>query len=304
MRDLFPIAMIAGSQAVWFALPSVARFWGFGQRLLPLDGAQSLYAFQWIAAAHAAQYLWVTLYFNRRAGRHRSGRRFYLKSLLAGQALWSVPTFVFAPLILDDIAYSSDLVVLVAAVVNLHHFVLDGAIWKLRDPRIRSVLLDRTAPGADAHAPAARPWLLRSLAWGIGTLVLAVESLSIVDRHTFHVAWARADLARAQYVLKRLDTLGRGSPRLQMHLATLAEDAGQPALAIAAFERSAQIQPHPAAYQQLARLHLTRDEWGAAIIALEASRELVPLTPELEAVLEKARERTAGNHPSTSHLQP
>jgi tetratricopeptide (TPR) repeat protein len=34
------------------------------------------------------------------------------------------------------------------AVVNIHHFILDGALWKLRDSRVASVLIDRGAKSA------------------------------------------------------------------------------------------------------------------------------------------------------------
>ena len=42
-------------------------------------------------------------------------------------------------------------VLIVTAVVNIHHFVLDGALWKLRDRRIAALLVDsghRAAAGA------------------------------------------------------------------------------------------------------------------------------------------------------------
>ena len=44
------------------------------------------------------------------------------------------------------------------ALVNIHHFILDGAIWKLRDGRIAALLLDTRARMA-------------STAEGMGTIV-------------------------------------------------------------------------------------------------------------------------------------
>jgi tetratricopeptide (TPR) repeat protein len=51
-----------------------------------------------------------------------------------------------------------------SAVVNLHHFILDGAIWKLRDPQVRSVLTSEVAPETSEMTPiratGLSPWRL------------------------------------------------------------------------------------------------------------------------------------------------
>jgi hypothetical protein len=39
---------------------------------------------------------------------------------------------------------------LTASIVNLHHFVLDGAIWTLRDGRVARMLLRPAGEGVDA----------------------------------------------------------------------------------------------------------------------------------------------------------
>ena len=71
-------------------------------------------------------------------------------------------------------------VLLVASVVNLHHFVLDGAIWKLRDGRVARVLL-RTAEGpgetgVGAATTQGSPALGRSLAGSPCRLESGVET--------------------------------------------------------------------------------------------------------------------------------
>src|SRR6202008_5156274 len=50
------------------------------------------------------------------------------------------------------------------ALVNIHHFILDGAIWKLRDGRIASLLLNSQAGLSDAATDAGNG-LLASLSW-------------------------------------------------------------------------------------------------------------------------------------------
>ena len=66
-----------------------------------------------------------------------SGQAFWgTRVLLAGAAIWVLPALAFAPGALGRVPFEAGLGLLVAAAVNLHHFVLDGAIWKLRDPRV------------------------------------------------------------------------------------------------------------------------------------------------------------------------
>ena len=54
-----------------------------------------------------------------------------------------MPALVFAPQVLGGLPYDLGLGLMVASAVNLHHFVLDGAIWKLRNTRVAGVLLRR-----------------------------------------------------------------------------------------------------------------------------------------------------------------
>ncbi len=41
---------------------------------------------------------------------------------------------------------------IVTAVVNIHHFILDGVVWKLRDPRVSKVLTS-TQESASGERP-------------------------------------------------------------------------------------------------------------------------------------------------------
>jgi tetratricopeptide (TPR) repeat protein len=45
------------------------------------------------------------------------------------------------------------------ALVNIHHFMLDGAIWKLRDSRIASLLIDKRARSDSKTAKARTSWI-------------------------------------------------------------------------------------------------------------------------------------------------
>jgi len=73
----------------------------------------------------------------------------YAATLLAGGIALFVPgPWVASYLFRFDFTTS---VLIFTAVVNIHHFILDGAIWKLRDGRIAALLVDsqrRAASGA------------------------------------------------------------------------------------------------------------------------------------------------------------
>ena len=136
--------MLVFSQALWFLIPALARSSGEFQDVAPLSLRHAEYAALWIVLAHSIQYLWVTTFYAARDEGVAGRTRYYGKALLAGSAIWGIPTLIFAPSALGNAPYDLGLFMVVAAAVNLHHFVLDGAIWKLRDSRIAKILV-RTA---------------------------------------------------------------------------------------------------------------------------------------------------------------
>lgn len=255
LADVAPSFVIMASQSLWFTLPSCARYWQFWQDAVPLGSQSAVYAFQWVAAAHAIQYLWITMYFQRKANTNRSSRRFYFNSMLAGQALWTVPAFLFAPAFGAGLAFSPDLAILIAAVVNLHHFILDGFIWKLRDSRVNSVLVKSRGSTGASRAPLRRP-LLRPIAIGVGCLILLVEATTTVERHAFAEAMAGEDLPRADSAANHLGWVGRADSVGLSDLGFLAEKFGDGDLAIESFRRSAVARDNPGAHYELARLYL------------------------------------------------
>jgi hypothetical protein len=185
-RDLAAPALIALSQALWFTVPALSRFAGWFQDGGPLSADYAVYAFVWVGVAHSVQYLWVTSYYAARSTRAEgrpTGSAFLAgygaRVLAIGAALWILPALVFAPGALGEVPFHGGLAALVAAVVNLHHFVLDGVIWKLRDGRIARILIPRADPVAPRAAassavaplagPAPRPpRAQRGGAWAIG----------------------------------------------------------------------------------------------------------------------------------------
>ena len=190
IRDLLPALAIVVTQALWFSLPAIARQASLSFGLVPLDADFAVYTFNYIAAAHGIQYVWVTLYFHRKT--HAGSRMsfFYGKSMLAGQLLWGLPALVFAPLMIGSFSYSADVSLLVASTVNLHHFVLDGAIWRLRDARVGRVLVSDAATPATPARERGRSWL-PALVFGTGVFFV-VSQIVNAARGTRVRALARA----------------------------------------------------------------------------------------------------------------
>jgi tetratricopeptide (TPR) repeat protein len=135
-----PLTLLA-TQFLWFVLPTLIEL-GYGA---PVQ--QTRYSSGILAVMHSAQYLWITSYYARREARVSGNSVWsmsgYFLVLLAG----GIALFVPGPWLVSYIFHYDFTVsfLIFTALVNIHHFLLDGAIWKLRDTRVATVLVDRTA---------------------------------------------------------------------------------------------------------------------------------------------------------------
>ena len=105
---------------------------------------------------------------------------------------------------------------MVAATVNLHHFVLDGVIWKLRDSRLARILLYRVEAAPDSAEPESGPggrrWL-RTALLGLGAASVVYGGVTLVEEeYGFRGALARGDVGRASRAVERFRWLGRDGP--------------------------------------------------------------------------------------------
>jgi len=152
-----PITLLT-TQALWFVVPTLLEV-GYGLRV-----PQTRYSTGVLAVMHSAQYIWVTSYYAKREALAESGGAGwhpwkYFGALTAG----GIALFVPGPWLVSY-AFHYDFTasfLIFTALVNIHHFILDGAIWKLRDGRIASLLLG----GAEheAEKPAAMAGAMRWL---------------------------------------------------------------------------------------------------------------------------------------------
>ncbi|MCG8588049.1 MAG: tetratricopeptide repeat protein [Proteobacteria bacterium] len=273
-RVLAPGAALVLTQSLWFAVPVVMRHFAWATDSQLFTNVYTAYGFIWIATFHAVQYLWVTTYYARASGREPRVLPYLGKAALAGYAIWTLPALVFAPGLLGDLPYESGLALMVAAVVNLHHFVLDGAIWKLRDTGIGRVLLRSEPPEPEPLAESGVSWR-RRLALAAGAVALAVAVGAAYEGYMGNQrALGRGDLERARTAAKRLAWLGRDGPAIHTELARQWMRRSDLDRAEAEFRKSLALYPTAAAWFGLGELYAKRRDWSRALEAYDEALAL------------------------------
>jgi hypothetical protein len=280
-RALGPAVALAGLQSLWFTLPFALRHWGADVSAEPLRWSERTYYFFWIAIGHSIQYIWITSYYARRSEHwpaHGGGLRYFAKILIAGTAVWTFPVILFDPSRFGVLPNTAALSLLVAAAVNLHHFVLDGAIWKLRQGRIADVLVRRPKE-ADAITPrTAERGFGRRLVWTIGVCASALAFFRYVNLDVlFPMAVESRDFGAARSVLQRLRWVTAVNEQAAQQL-----DAGEARYEgrQRAYERRAErrlgVIPSVAPHLRRAADHVAKEEWAAALEDYEAGLRLDP----------------------------
>jgi tetratricopeptide (TPR) repeat protein len=277
-QKLRPCLTLFSSQVLWFLLPAAVSL------IKGIDIPQSRYSSGVLAVMHSAQYLWITSYYARREASEASGRSWrpwaYFGVLVAGGIALFVPGPWLASRIFHHDFTASFLIF--TALVNLHHFILDGAIWKLRDGRIASLLLnsrDRLASAASetgGRLATAREWLLgstggaRSLRVSAALLLLTWGTVDQV-RHYLALHSDDAHDLRGAALLDSFD-----SP-LQTRLAHRELEDGHPQQAEAAWRKAMQSNPADQAPRQgLLRFLVQQNRFDEAFDLTDASLKYAP----------------------------
>jgi tetratricopeptide (TPR) repeat protein len=258
-RSLLPTALLVLTQAVWFSVPHMGFYFDLG-RVIPAFDPRSGRVFQfyffWTAMGHAVQYLWITAYYARSDSRWRGHTRYLSKAFILGNAVWAAPVVLFAPGRIGGPDYETGLAMCVAAAVNIHHFVLDGAIWKLRNPKIASVLLRRREQ-AVAGRPDATPafgWRTR-LVWSLAALFCVAKVVPYIEIDArLPAALRRLDFEGAGSILDRAALYGRDSSHWRTVLANDLVRRRRPEESIRHYRRSLELRPDAFGYAELGRL--------------------------------------------------
>jgi tetratricopeptide (TPR) repeat protein len=281
-RKLIPSLTLFSSQFLWFLLPAaVSLFKG-------LEIPQNRYSTGVLAVMHAAQYLWITSYYARReASGEASGKSArnwrplaYFGVLVVGGIALFVPGPWLASRALHHDFTASFLIF--TALVNIHHFILDGAIWKLRDGRIASLLLNSRGRISDAATDAggrfadACRWFVstsasaRALRVSVALLLLVWGTL---DQARYYFALRTDDLSD----LQRAAALNSFDSSLQMRLAQKEMEDGQPQQAEISWRRAMQANPaDPAPRQALLRFLIEQKRLDEAFNLTEVSLQYTP----------------------------
>jgi tetratricopeptide (TPR) repeat protein len=277
-RKLLPCLTLFSSQFLWFVLSAgISMFSG-------IDIPQSRYSSGVLAVMHSAQYLWITSYYARREASDASGRSWrpwaYFGVLVAGGIALFVPGPWLASRVFHHDFTASFLIF--TALVNLHHFILDGAIWKLRDGRIASLLLnsrDRVASAASeagGRLAAAWGWFSGST-WSARFLRVSAAVLLLT--------WGTVDQVRHYLVLRSDDVrdlqraalLDSFDSSLQTRLAHRELEDGHPQQAEAALRKAMQSNPaDPAPRQALLRFLVGQSRLDEALGLTDASLKYTP----------------------------
>ncbi|NNL65570.1 MAG: tetratricopeptide repeat protein [Myxococcales bacterium] len=276
LGDLGPSLLLVGSQALWFVIPFGARYWRVGQEFGPLSIHNEGWYFLWIAIAHSVQYLWVTSSFAEGRSDWKGMAPYLGKTLLAGACVWALPAVLFSPDLLGRVSYDAGLAVLIASAVNIHHFILDGAIWKLRDGRVARLLMRRRATERDDAVPTEGGWV-RPVVWATGAACVAMLFVGYWE-HEVRLQYAlhQKDTEKSGAILDRLRFIGRESAEGRASQAELLYAEGRPGAAELAYRRSLGLHPKAETWFSLGKLQYEQRRYDAAIESLEAAAALRP----------------------------
>ena len=234
--------ILVATQGLWFVLPALLEFArGRGQ-------PPAYYSAGVLAFMHCAQYLWITSFYARReaeaGGAGGNARwnpwRYYAILVVGGIALFIPGPWVISSLFRHDLL---DSLVIFAALVNLHHFILDGAVWKLREGRVAALLLGRTSP--QATPTTAVRWIggpTRAARLARWWLVAAMLGVAAADQAQYVLTLEPPEARR----LEAATVLNRHDGRVLVRRARLLVDRGDVPGAMAELRHAIELNPRNA----------------------------------------------------------
>jgi tetratricopeptide (TPR) repeat protein len=250
-KATLPTATLVTTQFLWFLLPALIEL------LSGKEVAQTRYSSGILAVLHSAQYLWITSYYQKKEARAEGNAAWsfarYLLILVAG----GIALFVPGPWIVSRIFHADFAASFLTftALVNLHHFLLDGAIWKLRDTRIARFLLNSN-DGNDKPEEKAQSMLARGMKWvasgsptartlRIGTLVVLLLWGGLDRLHFYY-----ANVAASLPALQRAAEWAPDDSSVQLRLARAEAAAGEHEAALQSLKRASEVNPNNLGVQQ------------------------------------------------------
>jgi tetratricopeptide (TPR) repeat protein len=244
LRAIVAPLTLAATQFLWFLLPAMIEL--FSGHEVP----QTRYSSGVLAVLHSTQYLWITSYYQAREARERGDANWkfsrYLLTLVAG----GIALFIPGPWIASRIFHADFAASFLTftALVNIHHFILDGAIWKLRDSRVAALLLNTKGMSSNSVSEeggafqALGHWLVSSAPAARGIRIAGVTLLlawAAMDQLHFYWSSEADSLAALECAAK----LNPDDSAVQIRLARAETLAGKRDASMAALQRAASIRP-------------------------------------------------------------
>ena len=255
--SLLPPITLYLTQALWFVIPIVLTWTSAAA------APQTRYSTGILAVMHSAQYLWITHHFARKdaaAATHARGWNgwAYWTTLVAG----GVALFIPGPWLASYAGrfdFTSSMLI-VTAVVNIHHFILDGVVWKLRDPRVSKVLTS-TQESETASVSPVKQGSTRVKVFVRVAAVIALVALAAVDQWRYVLALGGGERA----ALEKASALNPFDSTVHLRLASAARLSGDEAEMERDLRRAIAIDSHsPASYHALERFLIESGRWQDA----------------------------------------
>jgi tetratricopeptide (TPR) repeat protein len=256
-RSLVAPLTLAFTQFLWFVLPT----------LLELNSAsqvpQTRYGSGILAVLHSAQYIWITSYYQRREARAAGQKNWHIAAYFATLVAGGIALFIPGPWLVSYLFhydFTTSFLIFVS-LVNIHHFILDAKLWKLRDKRVAALLVDQSAkPSAVAAGAPARP---------------AASSVRAFAVRVIAAPAFRISLAALLFLWGGFD---------QFHFALRTDEGNLPALL-----RAAQINPYDSFVEErIARAETQQGRHDEAVAALTRAVALNPSSITLQQAAARA----------------
>jgi tetratricopeptide (TPR) repeat protein len=257
-KPLLPSLTLFSTQFIWFLVPTILSV---AERM---QVPQNRYSTGVLAVMHSAQYLWITSYYARREAAGENTGRWRPLTYFGVLIVGGIALFVPGPWLASRVFHAdfSTSFLIFTALVNIHHFILDGAIWKLRDGRIAALLLNSQDRLSSATA-AARSSVASNMRWLLGpsrgARALRVSAALIL------LAWGTVDQVRYYLALhseslpdlQRAADLDSFDSSLETRLGRKEQEAGKIDEAVVAWQQALRANPADTAARDALLKYLT-----------------------------------------------
>jgi tetratricopeptide (TPR) repeat protein len=260
VRALVAPLTLAFTQFLWFVLPTLLELNSVSQ--VP----QTRYSSGILAVLHSAQYIWITSYYQRREARAAGQKNWHIAAYFATLVAGGIALFIPGPWLVSYLFhydFTTSFLIFVS-LVNIHHFILDAKLWKLRDKRVAALLVDQSGkaltPAADVSSrpsSSARALAVRVLSAPAFRISLAVLLFFWGGFDQFHFALRTAEGNLP--ALLRAAQINPYDSFVEERIARAETQQGQRDQAVAALTRAVALNPSSITLQQAAARALIAD---------------------------------------------